>query len=535
MRRLLILLTLANLATGQPMPEMAAAKQLLDKKLFREAALAFERCTRVYPNRWEPYAHAAISWGRIRRYRKAIDLLQTALQINPDSPQVLYDISSSYYNLGRWGEALVHLRQLDAVAGRDPNARRWRVPYLLGVCAAELDLVPEALEAYGRAYGMTSEIADKTDVLDQMAGLMLNSGRTEKAAVHFAELTRLAPSNAKHHYHLGVAYLKLSRLEGAEKELLEARRRDPEDYKVQLKLGKLYQRQQDSLKAMSFFQSAAATSAESFEPWYALRQIYNQRNNLDQADEAQAKYEQLYESFNATEERIREFARRVKINAYDKDAYLEHALLLIQHRNLDEAMKKLQQLLFVDPSHELAIINLAQILATRGQYQDAVYEMAKILERDPDHPIANLESARSLVRLGNPKAIAPAYVHLARCFRRMDKLKDADRYASALSSYVALAIRLGRPGDPIRELQAALVAYDNDANRLAAVLQLFSQVAYRSGQSKIAIPAFEAHLPTLGKEHPQYKKLLGILVELCRVAKDTTRQQQYAELLNSLK
>lgn len=536
-QRLFVYLLLTVAAAAQQLPELAEVNRLAAEGRFKAAAQRAEQLIRQYPARWEPYHAAAQNWGRMRRYRKAQTHLEMARQINPDAAPVLFDLASTLYNQAKWDAALRYFRELEVLAGRNPEAQgRWQVPYFRGACAAKLEFVEEALEAYDRAIHMTTGDRQKDydkelEIRNRMGGTALNSGRTRDALHHFTRLVEMQPTNAEFHYFLGIAHLNLGHLDKAEEALLQARRRKPDDFRIPLRLGKLYRRRNEILKAQSFFQLAADKNPQAYEPWYALRQIFTRTNDLDQADQAHKKYEELYAKSKEIEDKLREYRRRVKINPYDRDAYFEHGMLLIQHGRLPEGQERLQMLLAVDPQHELAIINVAQIIATRGDLQGAIFEMDKILERDPGHPIANLESARSLLRLGK---IPQAYPRLVRCFERMDKDKTPDRYVTALRSWAALANQLRRPTDPLAEFEKALKHWSQNRDRLGELIEAYGALCAGARQEQKFYRAVQDVLPVLGKEHERFKPTIELVIRVAGRAGHTNIRDQYTATLRDL-
>jgi len=539
LKTLPISLLCAAIAVAQPIPEMEAVQRLASQQNFKAAAKRAEELSRQHPDRWETYHAAAKNLMRIRRFRRAAELLITARQINPDAPEVLNDLAAAYYNQAQWSKALHYYRELDALAARDTRAQgRWQVPYHRGVCAERLELVQEAIEAYNRALNMTSgnsqqDYRKELEIRDRMAGVMLNSGRTKAAVHHFTRLVESQPTNGEFQYYLGVARLKLGDTEDAEEALLAARRLDPEDPRIDLRLGKLYNRTGDIPRALTFFQQAVEKNPKAYEPWYSLRQLYIRKNDLDQADEAHARYQELHEAGRVLEEQIRQYRRTVKNDPFRSDVYIDHALLLIQNGRFQEGLFKLQQLLGVDPDHEIAIINVAQLNAQEGHFQDAVYELDKILERDPGHPVANFESARSLLRLGR---LQPAYSHLTRSFGRADREEHPGRYVTALQLWAHLARHqaIRRPMDPIPEFEKAMNHWSQDRERLAELIAPYMQLCAQAGQTKRMYQRVQDVLPVLGEEHPRYGPTLQLAFKIAQLAKDNNMAAQYERMLIKL-
>ena len=534
---ILFALTALAPAPAQEIPELRNVQKIFEAGRFKDSAEAAERVISQYPNRPEGYVAAARAWGQLRRFRKMVVHLTTAHQLAPENPTALLNLATALYNQAKWSQALFYLRKLDSLLARlGPNKKNvdqeWKVPWMRGICAVKLEHVPEGIRSYTRSIGLATQPQARAQVRERLAGVLLNSGRTEDAAVQFARLVEEQPGNAQHHYHLGVALLKLNRLDEAEKALMEARRRQPDNYRISVKIGTLHRQQKQLLKALSFFQLAVEANPKAYEPWYALSQIHSLRNNLDEADTAHEEYEKLYALSEAAEETSRQFNRRIKNSINDAAAYFEFAMFLLQHGKLQDAEERLLQLLSINPYHNQAIINVAQILAREQRFQEAVFEFDKILERDPDHPIANLESARALLNLGQ---MGLAYPRIMRSFTRMDRARNTKRYLDTLQIFAALAARMNRIPDVIPEIEKALKIFDSDANMLGKLLPTYGQLALRLRQPARFFEAGDQAIAILGPDHPDYKKLITSLVQVAEGVQDEARFSRYSKLLQAIR
>lgn len=538
--RTAILLVFASLLTPaqpQDIPELRNVVKLFQAGRLKDAGQAAERVIAQYPTRPEPYLWAARAWGQMRRFDKMVQHLTNAHQIAPDNATALLNLATALYNQAKWSEALHYLRKLDALLARLGNQgahtkEQWKAPWMRGICAVKLDHIPEGIRAYSRALGLCTEQSARNEVRNRLAGTLLNSGRTAAAVAHFERLVEDVPGNPQHYYHLGVARMKLGDLDGAEEALMEALRRNPKDYLIPLKLGTIHQRRKDLLKAMSFFQMATEANPKAYEPWYSLMQIRSRRNELDEADAAHAKYEELYALSKEAEETSRSFNRAIKNNVNDTDAYFEFAMFLISHGKMQEAEERLLQLLSINPYHDRAIINVAQLLAREQRFQEAVYEFDKVLERDPDHPIANLESARALLQMGQA---APAYARITRAFTRMDRAKNKDRYIQTLAIFVRLATALRRPQDTMPEFATAMKVFDSDADMLGKLIPSYARVAIASRRTAEFFQAAEPASMVLGPNHPQYKAVIRAIAFVAQETRDQARLEKYNGILQSLK
>ena len=127
-----------------------------------------------------------------------------------------------------------------------------------------------------------------------------------------------------------------------------------------------------------------------------------------------------------------------------------------------------------------------------------------------------------------------ALKRISRCFKRMDKAKNRGRYLGALNLLAGLASGMRQPALALDEAEAAIAFYNSDANGLSQVLPLFAKLAFQAKVPRRAIDVMERSLPLLGKEHPAYKGLIGLLVQLSRQANDDAREQQYTQEFQSL-
>ena len=103
-------------------------------------------------------------------------------------------------------------------------------------------------------------------------------------------------------------------------------------------------------------------------------------------------------------ERGRVFSRTLVSKPNDVDAHLRYALDLLGQGRLDEAQVIFLRLLSFDPLNDVAIIDLASLLARQGDFSGALKELGKILEVDEGHETANLQAARIKMALGSAAA-----------------------------------------------------------------------------------------------------------------------------------
>lgn len=205
---------------NQALPEVLQG--LLYQKLGKmaEAQAAFERALRLQPG------HFAAAWGAVElalaqgQPERARDIVQQALQAQPDNPVYLLRLAALEYRLGRFSEAARRLTQL---LERKPDA-----------IAVRLDLARLLLQRMGQAREAVKILQQAPAVaLQDQPALQMLLGQAQLAAGDWFEaaetlraLSWSQPSPVVH-YLLATAYYGQNQPDAAQRELDKALAIDP--------------------------------------------------------------------------------------------------------------------------------------------------------------------------------------------------------------------------------------------------------------------------------------------------------------------
>ena len=387
--------------TGPAADAVQRAASLNRDGRYEDARKALAPFVKTHPDDTGVRREYARALGGKRRFADATRELQYAHGLAPEDPGILFDLSAVLYNQARYDEALMPIRELESLTGLQLNDRmRAYISYMRGLCAKELELLPEAIASLRQAVDLAPERDPrKIEYMVELGGILLNSGRYEPAAAAFRQALALQPANPDHHYHLGVCLLQSGAFDAAQEELSEARRLDPKNHRISQRLGKLAMRRKEFDLAFSYYYEATENNPLADEAWHALGQLARLRGDDASARQFLERYQQVQKLVHEAEETGRRLNRRTKRNPDDVDAWLEHGIFLLQNDKKDEAMAKFQRLLAVDPDHEIGILNMSALLASMGHFDDAYWELQKLLERKPENPFANLDTGRVLMFL----------------------------------------------------------------------------------------------------------------------------------------
>lgn len=90
--------------------EMASAGRVAD------AETAFRRAIRLFPTRMEAWANLGAVLSMRADYVEAVRVLERARSLAPDSATVLANLATTYFHLGRYGDAMASCRRALAIA-----------------------------------------------------------------------------------------------------------------------------------------------------------------------------------------------------------------------------------------------------------------------------------------------------------------------------------------------------------------------------------------------------------------------------------
>lgn len=133
----------------------------------------------------------------IGRFRKAAELYQGYVNIDDQSPRVLYKLALAHQAAGQPAPAVTALRMAVALDDRFAEAH-----YLLGVCLRDLNKLPEALASLERARTLAPAMVHARESLAELYGQM---GRTRDRIAQLEALAALEPGPSRA-VALGLAY-----------------------------------------------------------------------------------------------------------------------------------------------------------------------------------------------------------------------------------------------------------------------------------------------------------------------------------------
>ena len=263
---------------------------------------------------------------------------------------------------------------------------------LVRFCGWQIKRLPLQLDAYAHKQRPDSKsfagIVNLPDKKLNEARALSRAGSFSQSVLVYEKLTRQFPRHALLWFEFGCAAGSDGRMDLADRAWRKALELDPHNAPLRLQIGHQYQNLRQREKAREFFTQAATLDARGINPRMALAISFEQQHCFAEAREA--------------------ISSCLAIDPNDDQARYFQALLDRRENKLDDAERRLRDLLASKPSHQYV------------QYASH-YELAEILDRTDrcDEAMDHLSEAKSRVRvLGDVEAMLKEYDQLAEMFQR---------------------------------------------------------------------------------------------------------------------
>jgi len=310
------------------------------------------------------YEEEAIASGRPEYMRHAIEEYKTALNADPNSPQLNDALADLYFRTGQIREAEATARGLLKTSPDDIDAHR-----LLG--RLYLRLLSEAQNS-------VSSSSPSGNTLDQ-------------AIAEFERIIALDPKSVEDRMVLGQLYTVKHQPDKAEEQFKIAQQIDPDSEDVILNLSRVYAENGDLAHAAKVIESVPV-SDRTPKMEFTLGAVYDQ---LKRPTDAIAAYK-----------------RAADLDPDDTRTMGALAQALLNDDQLDEALKEYKQLAEADTEDSGAVVHISEILRRQGKYEEALANVRKALKKDPDSLEAGYNEGLLLDVLGRYDESAGVYEHM---------------------------------------------------------------------------------------------------------------------------
>ena len=224
---------------------------------------------------------------------------------------------------------------------------------------------------------------------NNLAGMLLESGRTSEALEEAEQTLRIKPDCAEGHYNIGNVLVSMGKVDEGIGHYEQALRIDPDIASVHYRLGLALARQGRMKEAIDHWEQALR-----IRPDYAAVHL--------KLGVALAEQGRMPEAMKHWEQALRS-------NPDDADAHSRLGLALAQQGHTAEAIEHWEQALRIDPALPRAHCNLGIVLCAEGQWQEAVGHFERELLAHPDDAVAHFYLGVALEQMNRTQSAVEQY------------------------------------------------------------------------------------------------------------------------------
>ncbi len=319
------------------------------KNHFYLAEEQFEKIIQKNQNQ-TAYYHLAIIYADQKKYEKAKEMIEEALEINKEN-----DLSQ---------QAQKFSEIIDRLSASGNEAYKLTA---LGQFYNEIDLPSLAKSKLEEAINQVSDYRDAWVFLGHSEYLL---GNYQKAEENLNKALEFDPNNNVTHYLIAKTYIKKEELDKAIDSFNKAYDLGYDNLQIKKELGELYIQKEDFLNAADQYQKAIELNPDDLEIYKKLIWLYCEK--LDQADEAVELAETLIES-NSSEALSYSLLAQAKISA----------------NKLNEAKEEIEKAQDINPYLDSAYYYLGIIYQKEGNKERAKENFQKAIDYDTNGDFAS--------------------------------------------------------------------------------------------------------------------------------------------------
>jgi tetratricopeptide (TPR) repeat protein len=304
---------------------------------------------------------------------RAIQEYEAAIENDPESPFLEMDLAALYQRKGDVKQALAHAEKSLRL-----NPKQQEAYFLLASLHVGLNQLEEAIREYELILTLDPENREARLFL---ATLYAQQRQFPKAIRTVQELLRLDPQLVVGYYYLGRIYLETNRLAEAKKEFLRVLTIDPKFVPAMFDLGLTLERERQYTRALAIYRRILVSYPRNSKVWTSIGRLYLIMNRYGDAQKAFRK--------------VRELERN------DPAADFNIALICLEQKLPDDAIRLLRPLLSVPRYQERARYFIAMALEEKGDLKAAALEYQLVDHGSEYYIQAQIRCAYLTFQMGN--------------------------------------------------------------------------------------------------------------------------------------
>jgi len=307
------------------------------------------------------YEDEALENGNTDAARLAVDEYKSALNADPDSPQLNDGLAELYFRTGHVHEAEVTARGLLKIAPNDIDAHK----------------------LLGRIY-----LRQLSDASNSVSSTSPSGNALDLAIAEFEKIVSLQPKDVEDRMVLGQLYTVKHEPKKAEDEFKTAQAIEPDSEEVVLNLARLYADSGDIAHTAKIIEAVSVN---------------------DRTPKMEVALGAAYDQLKRPKDAIAAYQRAADMDPGDAHTLDALGQALLADNQLDESLKQFKLLAEADPEDTEALIHIGEIQRRQGKYEDALATIRKARKQDPTSLEAGYNEALLLDVLGRFDEAAKTY------------------------------------------------------------------------------------------------------------------------------
>ena len=307
------------------------------------------------------YEDEALENGNTDAARLAVDEYKSALNADPNSPQLNDGLAELYFRTGHVHEAEVTARGLLKSSPNDIDSHK----------------------LLGRIY-----LRQLSDASNSVSSTSPSGNALDLAIAEFEKIVSLQPKDVEDRMVLGQLYTVKHEPKKAEDEFKTAQAIEPDSEEVVLNLARLYADSGDIAHAAKIIEAVSVN---------------------DRTPKMEVALGAAYDQLKRSKDAIAAYQRAADMDPGDAHTLDALGQALLADSQLDEALKQFKLLAEADPEDTEALIHIGEIQRRQGKYEDALATIRKARKQDPTSLEAGYNEALLLDVLGRFDEAAKTY------------------------------------------------------------------------------------------------------------------------------
>lgn len=314
-------------------------------------------------------------------YASAFELYRHCLEIRPEAPEVLYNLSLIHFYMRQDSVGVSMLQK----ACQQDTLNPWYLESLASVYLSQRNQ-DQAIPVLERLSSLQTR---RSDVLSQLASMYKATGNSQKAIDALNRIEVLEGKSAQLSVEKYALYYDLGKKDSAFTELQSLCDEHPHDMNYKVLVGNQYMQTGEVDKAKEIYDQVYALEPNNIHLLLSLMSYYEETKQTDLYTHLRDSL--LYDSASSSELKValmRDFIDKSQRDSTQKEPMLKAFDYLLAQPQTDpqmlslhaaylmfikapqkEIMEVMQSILVVDPSNELAMSQLLQYYASRNDYR----------------------------------------------------------------------------------------------------------------------------------------------------------------------